>query len=225
MSKIHRVDQGSAEWHALRIGVPTSSMFHKIITPTGKPSAQARGYMYRLIAERLLNEQMEDGADRMEWVERGKIEQPNAAAQLQFTHNLELEPVGFVTDDRGRLGCSPDMLAKGGRESVEIKCPMPWTQISYLLDGLGNDYRPQVQGQLFIGEFERGHFYSWHPRMPPFYLRTVRDDRYIQLMEPMLHSFLDELDFETERARKMGSYAVYAQLTTAKNPLDPMWAI
>jgi hypothetical protein len=117
------------------------------------------------------------------------------------------------------------MLVKGDRESVEIKCPMPHTQIGYLLDGLGDDYRPQVQGQLLIGEFERGHFYSWHPRMPPFYLRTVRDDRYIRLMEPLLHNFLEELDRETERARKMGSYAAYAQVTADKHPLWPVWAI
>jgi len=208
VSKIHRVDQGTAEWHALRIGKPTASMFHKIITPkTGKPSTQAQEYMYRLIAERLLNEEMEDGLGRIEWVERGKIEEPNAAAQMSFTHNLELEPVGFVTSDDGRLGCSPDRLIVGKNEAVEIKCPAPWTQIGRLLDGPGEDYRPQVQGQLMIGEFDKVHFYSWHRRMPPVYAITGRDERYIALLRDLLNRFLDELDAETERARRMGSFA------------------
>lgn len=207
MSKIHRVDQGTAAWFAVRLGKPTASMFHKIITPGGKPSAQARDYMFRLIAERLLNEQMEDGIGRLEWIERGKIEEPNAAAQLSWTYNLELEPVGFVTDDDDRMGCSPDRLVVGRREAVEIKCPAPWTQIGYLLDGLGTDYRPQVQGHLMIGEFDKVHFYSWHGRCPPHYEITVRDERYIALMADLLERFLDELDAETERARKMGSFA------------------
>lgn len=224
MSKIHRVDQGTEEWHALRIGVPTASNFHKIITPkTGKPSEQARPYMFRLIAERLLNEQMEDGADRVEWVERGKIEQPNAEAQLAFTHNLELEPVGFVTDDTGTLGCSPDALIVGKPEAAEIKCPAPWTQIGYLLDGLGAQYRPQVQGQILIGEFERVHFYSWHGRMPPFYQVTNRDDRYIALLRPLLLAFCDELERETERARKLGSYQAFVR--HVERQVGPMWAI
>ena len=54
---IHRVDQGTIEWHQLRLGKPTSSQFDKIITPkTLKASAEADKYMNRLIAERLLNE-------------------------------------------------------------------------------------------------------------------------------------------------------------------------
>jgi hypothetical protein len=209
VSKIHRVDQGTPEWYALRIGIPTASMFHKIITPGGKPSAQARGYMYRLIAERLLNEQMESGLDRIEHIERGKMDEPNARAQLSFTHNLELEPVGFVTDDAGRMGCSPDRLVAGSPEAVEIKCPAPWTQIGYLLDGPGDDYRPQVQGQMLVGEFEKVHFYSWHRQMPPKYLITNRDEKYIAVLFGLLDRFLDELDAETARARKMGSYAAY----------------
>lgn len=224
MSKKHFVDQGTEEWHALRIGKPTASNFHKIITPkTGKPSSQARPYMYRLIAERLLNEPMEDAADRVEWVERGKIEQPNAEAQLAFTHNLELEPVGFVTDDAGKLGCSPDALIVGKAEAAEIKCPAPWTQIGYLLDGVGDDYRPQVQGQILIGEFERVHFYSWHGRMPPFYQITNRDDRYIALLEPLLRAFCDELERETERARKLGSYQEFVR--HVERQVGPMWAV
>lgn len=219
MSKKHFVDQGTDEWRAIRIGLPTASNFHKIITPkTGKPSTQAREYMYRLIAERLLNEEMEDNT-HTEWIERGKLEQPNAERQLQFTHNLELEPVGFVTTDDGRLGCSPDMLVVGKPEAVEIKCPAPWTQIGRLLDGVGDDYRPQVQGQLLIGEFEFVHFYSWHPRMPPVYVKTVRDERYIRLLQPLLHAFLDELDRQTEKARSLGSYQEFVRHVERLDPL------
>jgi hypothetical protein len=53
--KIHNVDQGSPEWHALRCGVPTASEFSKILTPkTMKLSEQAPAYMYRLLGEWML---------------------------------------------------------------------------------------------------------------------------------------------------------------------------
>jgi YqaJ-like viral recombinase domain len=223
MSKKHYVDQGTAEWFKLRIGKPTSSMFHKIITPGGKPSAQAREYMYRLIAERLLNEQMEDGIGRLEWIERGKIEEPNAAAQLEFAHNLELEPIGFVTNDAGTMGCSPDRLIVGRNQSVEIKCPAPWTQIGRLLDGLDKDYRPQVQGHLLVGGFDLVHFYSWHPRMPPFYQITRRDEPYIAVMEHLLTQFCYELEEETERARRFGVFLEFER-HMERPPINPLMA-
>jgi hypothetical protein len=188
------------------MGIPTASQFHKILTPGGKPSAQARPYMYRLIAERLLQESMDDNLERIDWVQRGKVEEPNAAAQFQFTNNIELELVGFVTTEDGRFGCSPDRIVKGKQECVEIKCPLPFTQIGYLLDGPGDQYRAQVQGQLLVGDFELVHFYAWHPRMPPVHIKTVRDEPYIKILDQHLRDFADMLDAETDRAKRLGAY-------------------
>jgi len=41
---------------ALKLGIPTSSNFHKIITPQGKPWKQWREYACVLIAKRLLQQ-------------------------------------------------------------------------------------------------------------------------------------------------------------------------
>jgi hypothetical protein len=197
--------QGSAAWYQARLGIPTASMFHKIITPGGKPSSQADAYMNRLIAERLLNESMDDPL-HVEWVEHGKAEQPNAISQFQFAHDLEIEEVGFVTDDAGKLGCSPDYLVKGRNEAVEIKCPKPSTHVGYLLDGPGNDYRPQVQGQLYVGGFEAVHFYSWHARCPPCEVTTEIDYEFREIMIELLDEFLQRLEDRTALARAMGTW-------------------
>src|SRR5512142_2020977 len=70
--KIHDVAQRSPEWHALRLGKPTASEFHKIITPkTGKLSSQARKFACRLIAERLLSEPL-DLLDGIAAIEHGR---------------------------------------------------------------------------------------------------------------------------------------------------------
>ena len=205
MPKRYFVDQGTPEWHHLRLGIPTASQFHRIITPAGKPSAQANQYRNQLIAERLLLEPTESRVDHIQWVERGKFEEPHAASQFEFVTGLELEPIGFITNDEKSLGCSPDRLVVGRNEAVEIKCPQAGTHIGYLLDGL-TDYRAQVQGQMLVGGFDRVHFYSWHKRMPPKRIITERDEEYIALMAKELARFVEELDTKTEEARAMGDF-------------------
>jgi YqaJ-like viral recombinase domain len=213
--KVYRVAQGSAEWYKLRAGRPTASNFHKIITPKGAPSAQAIKYMYRLIAERLLNETMDDELGFVQWIGRGKEQEPNACATFEFLNEVPLEPGGFITSNDGRIGASPDRMVKGNREGVEVKCPSPWVQIQYLLDGPGDDYRPQVQGHLLAAdEFQAVHFWSWHPQMPPLHRVTLRDRGYQPLLASALDTFCDNLDRATERARALGAYAVARRMET-----------
>ena len=213
MSKIYRCEQGSMEWYRLRMGKPTSSMFHKIITPTGKISEQRYDYMFKLIAERLLKESM-DQALSTEWVQRGKELEPDAVRQFMLVNEVELEPVGFVTSDDGELGCSPDRLVHNKAQCVEVKCPAPWTQVKYMLDGPGPDYKPQVQGQLYVGGFDVCHFYSYHPRTPAVHIETYPDAHFQAAMRNQLDQFLDELAEYEERARAKGAYVANPGFTT-----------
>ena len=59
MPIFHDVAQYSEEYDRLKIGIPTSSNFHKIVTPQGKPSKQWREYACVLIAERILQQRIE----------------------------------------------------------------------------------------------------------------------------------------------------------------------
>ena len=86
--KLHRVEQGSVEWYRLRLGRPTSSNFHKIVTPKGEPSKQAPKYLYRLVAERLLNETMDDEIGFVKWVAQGKEQEPYAVKQFEFVNDV-----------------------------------------------------------------------------------------------------------------------------------------
>lgn len=207
------VEQGSAAWYRVRLGVPSASAFDKIITPGGKPSTQARKYKYRLIAERLLRESMDDEIGHVRWVAGGKENEPYAAAHFQEVNGVELKKCGFMITDDGRLGCSPDRLI-GQREGMEIKCPAPFTQIGYLLDGPDETYKPQVQGQLFVTGFDAMHFFSWHGRMPSFHLVTLPMPIYQATMGGLLRQFCDELDRDTERAKALGAYAVATEIVT-----------
>ena len=209
----HDCEQGSMEWYRLRLGIPTSSMFHRIVTPGGKASEQASKYAYRLVAERLLKESMDEPL-HLEWVERGKALEPAAYANYEFQNDVKLERVGFVTTDNGMVGCSPDALIVGKNESVEIKCPSAWVHLGRLLDGADGDYRPQVQGQLLIGQFDAVNFYSFHDRMPAFSLITRPDVAYMRILKRLIADFVERLDEMTARARSLAAYAANTNFST-----------
>ena len=213
--KLYRVEQGSADWYRLRLGKPTSSNFHRIVTPKGEPSKQEVKYLYRLVAERLLNETMDDEIGFVKWVAKGREEEPYAVKQFEFVNEIELELGGFVTSNDGRIGASPDRIFKGHKESLEIKSPAPWTQLQYLLEGPDDAYIAQTQGHLLVGdEFEAVHFYSYNARTPPFHRVVLRDARFQNVLASALSAFCDTLDATTERARALGAFAVVRHVET-----------
>ena len=127
----HAVNPRSQEWHALRLGIPTSSEFSKIITPkTMKLSSQAQGYLCRLLGEWLTGEQVENFASP--WMDRGTELEDSAILAYEMLTDTETSPGGFVTTDDGLIGCSPDRLI-GDDGDLEIKCPLIHTHIETLL--------------------------------------------------------------------------------------------
>src|SRR5271163_3189981 len=173
-----QVQQGSPEWINARLGIPTASNFDKILTPGGKLSEQSRKYAFYLAAEHLLKRQL-DSIDYLEWVARGKELEPDAVKNYEFLQEVETRQVGFITTDDGCIGASPDRLVVGAKGGLEIKCPSPQIHMGYMIDGFGKAYKVQVQGQMYVAELEFVDRYSFHPEMPPFLERTVRDEPFI----------------------------------------------
>lgn len=210
----HDVAQGTPDWFALRIGIPTASEFKKIITPAkAELSKQARGYAFKLVAEILLNRSL-DNLEGLEWIERGKLLEPDAVRMYEFAEGVKTRAVGFITTDDGRIGASPDRLVIDRAIGVEIKCPAPQTHIEYLIDGFGADYRAQVQGQMYVGDLEAVHRYSFHPDMPPILDVVPRDDAYIEKLAAALREFCDMKDDMLARAKAAGFYVERDQVTT-----------
>lgn len=211
---IHDVEQGSADWYSVRLGIPTASNFHKIVTPTGKLSAQAREYCFLLVAEAVLHETTQSLAG-VEWIERGKELEPDAVKMYEFERGVKTRTVGFITNDAGTIGASPDRLIIDGNGAVEIKCPAPQTHIAYMIDGFGNDYVPQVQGQMLVGGFDYIDRYSYHPAMPPACVRTPRDEDYIAKLVDALDQFNTMKAEMIERVRREGLFSERESLAAA----------
>ena len=188
--KMHPCEPRSEAWYQMRLGMPCSSGFQYIITPLGAPTTGERrmAYMHRLIAERLLGYSMEK-REHTYWTDRGGELEPAAAAAFakKFTKaKVEfVEGSWFITNDAGTLWAARLITLikpiKGNPlAALEIKAKAPWNHVGYLLEGPGREYKQQVQGQLWVGEFNLVHFWAYHPQMPPYHEAVQRDEAFIE---------------------------------------------
>lgn len=211
--KYYPVSHGSDEWFECRRGMPTSSCFDKIITPGGKFSSQSGGYQNLLIAELILGHSL-DKFPPSYWMERGAVLEAEAADLYAFETGHTLDRGGFITDDLGRWGCSPDrrIIGEDGQAigAVEIKCPAPWTHVENILSkSIDKKYYPQVQGQMLVGGFDFVDWFSYHPDMPPSLVRTYRDEDYINSLKTSLEMFTEELDEKLQRLVEIGAISEF----------------
>lgn len=186
---VHDIPQYSDEWWAVRLGKPTASRFKDILTSTGKKAAGADAYMHLLLAEMMAGKPLESYTNQ--WMERGTELEPEARTYYEL-ERCAVDQVGFVTDDMGSVGCSPDGLTPNG--GLEIKAPKAETHVKYMLAGkCPAEYYPQVQGSMWICERDSWDFMSYHPDLKPFLITVKRDDEYIKRLEESVDMFLESL--------------------------------
>lgn len=217
------VVQYTPEWWRERLGKPTASQFHKIITPAGrKTGGPWYDYMFQLVYERIVKRQVNTTPVNY-WMQRGRLLEPHAAKTFSKLTGQELFEAGvFFTDDM-KIAASPDKLISE-RHAVELKCPAPWQHIQYTVRGPVDDYKAQMQGQMYVGEFDTVSFLSYNPGMPCIIHTVVRNEEYIKLMATLLREFTDELMEQEAKARVLGDYAaveieINAQ-TSSDNSMD-----
>lgn len=199
--------QGSDAWITARLGIPTASEFHRIITVVkGDLSKSARGYAHALVAETLLGRPLEKPPGTPWAMARGKALEPLAVQQYAFTNDVEVRAVGFVTTDNGKIGCSPDGLIVGTRGGLEIKCTLDENHMGIFVDGPGENYKQQVQGNIAIAELEWWDLYAYHPELPPVTIRTHRDEPFIAKMGAALTEFLALRDEMLAKALASGFF-------------------
>ena len=197
MNIIESMEQGSQEWLELRLGKVTASKFKDVMTNGrgNKPSATAKTYMIKLVAEVLRGESLPFfESDAMKW---GTETEPQARAMYELKNDVEVKEVAFVELNEF-VGVSPDGLV-GDEGLLEIKCPNTETQIKRFLDdvGLPGDYEAQVQGQLWVTGRQWCDFVSFDPRIDveASYIQTrvYRDEEYIAKLEEKVSIFVEEM--------------------------------
>lgn len=203
--KIYNCTQGSDEWQRLRLGKPTASQFHRIITAKKRDMAEGRHtYRAELLAEMIIGEPLD--AAGVAALEHGKQWEPAARAAYEFDREVTAQLVGFCTTDDGLVGASPDALV-GDDGLLEIKCPFkPAVHVAHLLNNctLVDAHYPQVQGQLYVTGRKWCDLVSYHLGMPMVCVRVDADEDYQAALAIGLKFFCSELSESIERAKDAG---------------------
>ena len=178
-------EQRTEGWFQARLGCPSASSFHKLITPTGKPSASAMSYVDELVAERITGKQADVFTSPA--MHRGTDLEPLAKEVYELISGESVFDIGFCLHDEIEAGASPDGLV-GDHGLLEIKCPMAHTMVGYLRAGnvLPSKYIPQVQGQLLITGREWCDFMAYHPDMTVLLVRVERDQGFIDNLQQQI---------------------------------------
>ncbi len=185
--QIFNCEQGTPEWFACRLAIPTASRFKDVLAK-GQGLTRKK-YLYTLAGEALTGEVAESYTN--EHMERGKAMEAQARELYAFTHDAEPVQVGFMR--RGDAGCSPDSLL-GEDGLLEIKTKLPALHLECMdLNRLPPEHVAQVQGQLWISGRQWCDFVSYWPKLPLFCIRVQRDDAYIAALAVEVEAFNAEL--------------------------------
>lgn len=178
--KVFDCPQYSSAWWKARVGIPTASNFHRIITPKKwEYAAGAKTYIHELIAD------MHDPQYAMEEqyvsdaMAHGSYLEPEARRFYEFSQGQKVQEVGFITNDR--FGCSPDGLV-GDDGGLELKCPALKTHVKWLLDGVvPAEHLAQCAGFLVVTGRTWVDFMSYCPPLPNLLLRITIEEKTVSL--------------------------------------------
>ena len=201
------IEQGSAEWFAIRCGKVTASRMADMTakTKTGYAASRAN-YMAEIICERLTGRKSEGYTSAsMQW---GTDTEPQARLAYQFLTDNIVTEVGFVEHPAIKMsGASPDGLINDDG-MLEIKCPNTSTHIETLLGApISGGHIKQMQWQMACTGRDWNDYESFDPRLPAELqtkiIRTMRDNEMIGFLEAETISFLREVDEKIEALRNL----------------------
>jgi putative phage-type endonuclease len=200
--------QGTSEWLALRAGKFTGSRFADLMATTRSgPSTSRANLITTLALERLTGEP--EQTFQNDAMRRGSELEPLARGAYE-AHTGELVTcTAFVIHPvHDFCGISPDgMLGDDGL--LEIKCPASQAKhLAALRDGShANEYRWQIQGQLWVTGRLWCDAVSYDPRFPSglqlAITRVERDEKAIEALEIACIKADAEVDAIVEELRHM----------------------
>ncbi len=152
-----KIEQGTAEWHNLRLGKMTGSYAQAI-------AAQGKGL--DTLCRKLANERftlMREESYKNDVMQRGNDEEKYAREMLEMKTHYTIKQVGFV-EYNDYVGFSPDGLIESERIGVEFKRQNNDRHGDILLGGkFDSSYVWQCQMGALIMGWERWFLCSFNP--------------------------------------------------------------
>lgn len=202
----HKMEQGTPEWFAARLGKVTASRVADVIGKTKSGyGAGRKNYEAELIAQLLTGISPPSfSSSAMQW---GTDTEPQARAAYEFITGNDVIEIGFSDHlEIDMSGASPDGLV-GPDGMLEIKCPNTATHINTLLTKkVPKKYNTQMQWQMACCAREWCDFVSFDPRLPAdlqlFMVRVPRDKDLITELETEVKGFIEEMNNKIGKLRE-----------------------
>lgn len=190
-----------------RLGKATASSFNDVIARTrdGREASARRNYKIQLVLERLTGKTPTRFSNS--YTDWGHDTEELAVVELMLRYpDLDINKCGFLEHDFLAAGASPDRLI-GIDGLVEVKCFNSANHYEALKTGkLPDEYRAQVQGQLWITGRKYAVVVMFDPDFPPesqiIILRVERDEKYIDNLMVDVANFLEEVDEQEKFVRE-----------------------
>lgn len=207
MNIFTNIEQGSERWFEIRKGRITGSRFKdaRDRLKNGNPSGKCSLYAMDVARERCggkAGDKFQNSAMRF-----GTEQEPLARqAYEKATCNVVFE-VGFITDDSGFFGLSPDGLIDDDGV-LEIKTMVSSdTLFTALVDGDISGYIDQINGYLWMLDRKWVDLVLWAPDLADLGLamkiiRIERDEVAIQALEADLLKFMGMVRENESKLRK-----------------------
>jgi hypothetical protein len=186
-------EQNSPVWDAIRLGLPTSSSFDKIITTAGVRSKQRDKYLYKLAGERASGEKSEHYYGSA--MALGHEREDESRKLYEFLNECDVQQIGFCFFDESKtFGSSTDGLV-GDDGIFETKNALSHVQIERLEKGWSKaEHFQQVQGELYVTGRKWCDLVSYSRGLKPIITRFKRDEKFITRLAEELQLFIEDLD-------------------------------
>ncbi|MFV1985326.1 MAG: lambda exonuclease family protein [Thiohalomonadales bacterium] len=190
---IHDCEQGTDEWKLFRSTIPTGSNFKKLITDKGIESKSIDDYAIDLAAAKFIGQPV-DGFTGSKYMDRGTELEPEAVCDYEMKMQVNVDFVGFITNDIKTYGCSPDGLV-GNDGSIEVKCSSAKEHIKILIDHkrtgqIPSHYFAQPQGVMLVAERKWCDLVFYHPDLPGLIVRQYPDNNFLTVLKKQLKSVI-----------------------------------
>lgn len=195
--EIMNCEQGSDEWFAARLGLPTASEFHTVMASgkggKGTPSLTRQLYLDKLAGEIISGKPMENYTNAA--MQRGKDQEDEARRLYRFMRNVDPTQVGFIKSISHNTGCSPDALIDADG-MLEIKTKAAHLIVKAVREGRETpppEHLLQCQGNLWVAQRKWIDLALYCPGMPFLVSRIYRDEAVIAGLQEGVGSFNRDL--------------------------------
>lgn len=196
--KKHDCQQGSVEWLELRAGLLTASEAGQLLTDKLAQRKPDSGMVQTLLATKQAEHWVGPLPSFGAWAtEQGNLLEDLAIPAYELEYGVTVERVGFITDDSGRCGCSPDGL--DGKTGLEIKSFQPVHHFKVGNDGgltglLPDDIAPQVHFSLWVTGFDLWKAFFYSRRIPSLNCPVERQDKIMATIQQAVDDFWGQFD-------------------------------